>query len=72
MEGSADTIGRLLTTAEVAAMLHIHVNTVRKWSDSGLLLAYRVGPRRDRRFHLEDVRKFPWAEREVGPSNASS
>ena len=45
----------LLTVREVAAMLNIHINTVRRWSDLGVLKAYRIGPRGDRRFRREDV-----------------
>ncbi len=46
---------RLLTISEVAEMLHLHANTVRRWSDNGLLKPYRVGTRSDRRFVEEDV-----------------
>ena len=49
---------RMLTVSEVAEILHIHPNTVRAWSDSGLLKAYRVGYRHDRRFRLQDIDKF--------------
>ena len=45
----------LLTVREVAAMLNIHVNTVRRWDDAGVLKALRIGPRGDRRFRREDV-----------------
>ena len=43
---------------EVAAAIHVHPNTVRHWSDRGLLKAYRLGPRRDRRFSPEDIDSF--------------
>ena len=45
----------LLTTGETAHMLGVHPNTVRKWSNDGLLVAYRIGPRGDRRFRAEDI-----------------
>ena len=48
----------MLTVSEVSQLLHIHPNTVRTWSDSGLLKAYRLGHRRDRRFRPEDISKF--------------
>lgn len=44
-----------LTSTQVARILNIHVNTVRRWNSQGLLKAYRVGPRADRRFKWEDV-----------------
>ena len=47
--------GSLLTTSEVAHMLHIHINTARRWSNRGVLRSCRVGPRRDRRFRREDI-----------------
>ena len=46
---------RLLTTSEVAKLLYIHINTVRRWSDQGILKPYRIGPRGDRRFLRDDV-----------------
>ena len=49
---------RMLTVSEVAEILHIHPNTVRAWSDTGLLKVYRVGYRRDRRFNPQDVENF--------------
>lgn len=48
----------MLTTAEVAKLLHVHANTVRQWANKGLLRTYRLGPRRDRRFKHEDVEGF--------------
>ena len=47
--------GKLLNVREVAEFLHVHPNTVRQWSDSGLIRSFRVGPRGDRRFNLADV-----------------
>jgi DNA-binding transcriptional MerR regulator len=31
------------------------MNTVRRWSNQGILRAYRLGPRGDRRFKREDI-----------------
>ena len=49
---------RLLTVSEVARMLHVHANSVRRWADEGLLPAYRIGRRGDRRFSEEAVEHF--------------
>ena len=48
----------VLTVREVAHFLNIHVNTVRRWSDMGVLKAYRIGPRGDRRFRRQDILTF--------------
>lgn len=48
----------MLTVREVAQLLHIHTNTVRRWSDRGVLKAYRITRRGDRRFRREDVARF--------------
>jgi excisionase family DNA binding protein len=48
----------LMTVAEVARILHVHPNTVRIWSNSGVLPGFRVGPRGDRRFRRKEVIAF--------------
>jgi len=49
---------RMLKVGEVAYRLYVHPNTVRKWNNKGILVAYRLGPRHDRRFRLEDIDDF--------------
>jgi len=48
----------LLTARQVARLLNVHVNTVRRWNDRGILKAYRIGPRGDRRFNKADIEMF--------------
>ncbi|MCJ7655361.1 MAG: helix-turn-helix domain-containing protein [Dehalococcoidia bacterium] len=48
----------MLTARQVSQMLNVHINTVRRWDVRGVLKAYRVGPRGDRRFSREDVALF--------------
>jgi excisionase family DNA binding protein len=48
----------LLTTKEVACILGIHQNTVRRWSDLGVLKSFRISRRGDRRYRYEDVTSF--------------
>ncbi len=55
--------GRLLTVAEVSALLRAHPNSVRRWADMGLLPVYRIGQRGDRRFKPDDVAAFLNARR---------
>ena len=45
----------MLTTSEVARILNVHINTVRRWSNQGDIKSYRIGSRGDRRFRREDV-----------------
>ena len=45
----------LLTIKEVSELLHVHTNTLRRWTEQGILKTYRIGPRGDRRFRAEDV-----------------
>jgi DNA binding domain, excisionase family len=52
------TSSKLLTTTEVAEILRVHPNTIRQWSDKGLIHVYRLGPRGDRRFKRGDVDGF--------------
>lgn len=49
---------RLLTTAEAALLLRVSQASIRRWSDSGLLRARRVGRRRERRFSESDLMVF--------------
>jgi len=39
----------------VAAILGVHPNTIRRWSDEGLIPCFRLGPRQDRRFEQQRV-----------------
>ena len=48
----------MLTVTEVAKVLHVHRNSVRRWADMGLLRAYRFGVRGDRRFKTNEVDEF--------------
>jgi len=55
---------RLLTTREAATFLKVSEASIRRWTDSGLLPASRVGRRRARRLREEDLTSFLQA----GPS----
>jgi excisionase family DNA binding protein len=53
-----ENVNPMLTTSEVAQILNVHINTVRRWSNHGVLKTYRIGSRRDRRFEQDDVVRF--------------
>jgi excisionase family DNA binding protein len=48
----------MLTLKEVAQLLHVHPNTLRRWSKDGRIQAYRIAPRGDRRFKEEEIARF--------------
>ena len=50
-----EELGSLLSTSQVARLLNVHVNTIRRWSKHGILKTYRINTRGDRRFNREDV-----------------
>ncbi|MDQ2674488.1 MAG: helix-turn-helix domain-containing protein, partial [Chloroflexota bacterium] len=45
----------LLSVAQAAALLGVHPNTIRTWTDAGRLTAYRINVRGDRRYRRGDV-----------------
>lgn len=49
---------RMLTVSQAARRVNTHPNSVRAWSNAGLLQGYRVGVRGDRRFNADDVDTF--------------
>jgi len=48
----------IMTCDEVAEYLRVHVSSVRRWSRSGKLTAYKVGGRGDWRYREQDVLAF--------------
>jgi excisionase family DNA binding protein len=78
MANNTRQISTMLTVREVSRLLHVHSNTLRRWSDLGIIKAYRIGPRGDRRFRPEDIavllleesKGFPIKDtRELAPAN---
>lgn len=49
---------RMLNLREVASVLNLHPNTVRRWGKEGLLRSYEIGPRHSIRFKQEDILAF--------------
>jgi len=48
----------MLTVRQVARLLHVHPNTLRRWSNKGMIRAYRINQRGDRRFKREEITQF--------------
>ena len=53
-----ETRSKLLTSKEAAAVLCVHENTLRRWSDLGIIPTFRLGSRGDRRYFEADVRSY--------------
>jgi diguanylate cyclase (GGDEF)-like protein/excisionase family DNA binding protein len=48
----------LISVAQAAALLGVHPNTLRAWTEAGRLPAYRINPRGDRRYRRGDVERL--------------
>jgi excisionase family DNA binding protein len=53
-----ERMDKMLTPREVAELLHVHPNTLKRWSDKGRIATYRINPRGDRRYRLQDIDYF--------------
>ena len=53
-----DPQDKMLKIGDVAEMLHVHPNTLRRWCERGRIESYRLGPRGDRRFPQSEVARF--------------
>jgi len=49
------TLPKLLTIRQVAEILNVHVETLRRWDKSGKLKAIRLNERGDRRYDPKDI-----------------
>jgi excisionase family DNA binding protein len=56
--GNGEHMSDMLTVREVARLIHVHPNTLRRWSNNGRIRAYRITPRGDRRFKREEIDHF--------------
>ena len=69
---SENEIQNMLPVRDVARLLSMHCNTVRRWSDKGILRAYRINTRGDRRFRQEDVTRIKSELKTNGGSPSTS
>lgn len=51
-------IESMLTVEEASRLLNVHPNTLRRWSNKGIIKTYRIGSRADRRFLKNDIDRF--------------
>lgn len=52
---SGNGSGPMLTMREACRLLNVHGNTLRRWSQMGIIKAYRIGIGQHRRFKAEDI-----------------
>jgi len=45
----------LMTMSEACRLLNVHSNTLRRWTATGLIKAYRIGLGSHRRYRQEDI-----------------
>jgi len=55
---SATSNTQLLTVSDAARMLGVHANTVRTWTDQGVLRCLRINRRGDRRYARQEIARF--------------
>jgi len=55
LQREAEETEPLLTVSEVADLLQVHMSTVRRWSNLGILMSCRQGPRGEKLFQKKDV-----------------
>ena len=72
-ENNDNAISPMLTVAEACRLLNVHGNTLRRWSNQGIIKAYRLGFRGERRFKREEIEAL-LIEQETrrGQTNVSS
>ncbi|HEY1645271.1 MAG TPA: helix-turn-helix domain-containing protein [Candidatus Saccharimonadales bacterium] len=58
MTQESKKIPQLLTLKQTCDLLQCHPNTLRQWDAKGILVAVRIGVRRDRRYRKVDVLKL--------------
>ena len=55
---SFEEMPELLTIREVTHLLNVHPNTLRNWEKDGLISVVRIGPRKDRRYKKDLIKRM--------------
>ena len=58
MPKNKNELPKLLTIRQLAEILNVHVETLRRWDKNGKLKAIKVNDRGDRRYKPEDLEKL--------------
>lgn len=58
MDNNKQELPELLSMKYITQRLQVHSNTLRQWEKKGVVTAYRVGLRGDRRFLKEDIMRM--------------
>jgi excisionase family DNA binding protein len=53
--GDSEMSRKMLTMSEACRLLNVHSNTLRRWTATGLIKAYRIGLGSHRRYRQEDI-----------------
>ena len=63
---------QLLTVSDAARMLGVHSNTVRNWTDQGVLKCLRINRRGDRRYARKEIARFLTQTQSAAPAHTAS
>ena len=55
LKREADEVDSLINTREAADLLQVHISTIRRWSNRGILESCHRGPRGQKLFAKKDV-----------------
>ncbi|HEY8135901.1 MAG TPA: GAF domain-containing protein [Candidatus Limnocylindrales bacterium] len=63
---------QLLTVSDAARMLGVHANTVRSWTDQGVLACLRINSRGDRRYARQEIARFLAQTEGIAPTQTAN
>jgi excisionase family DNA binding protein len=63
---------QLLTVSDAARMLGVHSNTIRNWTDQGVLKCLRINRRGDRRYARQEIARFLAQTQSAAPAQTGN